>query len=77
MTLVKADKLEVIRLVVPAGKDIPTHKAKGEIVVQCLEGRVGFTAFGKTHTLEVGQLLCTCPKARRTRSRVSKMLPCF
>ena len=56
-TLVRAEQVEVIRLVVPAGKEIPEHKAKGEIVVQCLEGRVAFTAFGKTHNLEAGKLL--------------------
>ena len=49
--------IEVIRLIVPAGKEIPTHKAKGEIVVQCLEGKVAYSAFGKTHHLETGQLL--------------------
>jgi quercetin dioxygenase-like cupin family protein len=56
-TLVRAEQVEVIRLVIPAGKDIQEHKAKGEIVVQCLEGRVAFTAFGKTHKLETGKLL--------------------
>ena len=56
-TLVRAEQVEVIRLVVPAGKEIEEHKAKGEIVVQCLEGRVAFTAFGKTQTLEAGKLL--------------------
>jgi quercetin dioxygenase-like cupin family protein len=56
-TLVRAEQVEVIRLVVQAGKEIPEHKAKGEIVVQCLEGKVAFTAFGKTHTLEAGKLL--------------------
>lgn len=56
-TLVRAKDVEVIRLVVPAGKEIGEHKAKGELVVQCLEGRVGFTAFGKTQTLEAGKLL--------------------
>jgi quercetin dioxygenase-like cupin family protein len=50
-TLIRADQVEVIRLVVPAGMDIAEHKAKGEIVVQCLEGRVAFTAFGKTQNL--------------------------
>jgi quercetin dioxygenase-like cupin family protein len=50
--------LEVIRLVVPAGKEIEEHKAKGEIVVQCLEGKVAFTAFGKSQNLEAGQMLC-------------------
>src|SRR6266852_1996916 len=56
-TLVRAEQVEVIRLVVPAGKEIEEHKAKGEIVVQCLEGRVAFTAFGKTQNLEAGKLL--------------------
>ena len=55
-TLVRAEQVEVIRLVVPGGKQIEEHKAKGEIVVQCLEGRVAYTAFGKTHTLEAGKL---------------------
>jgi quercetin dioxygenase-like cupin family protein len=55
--LVRTDQVEVIRLVVPAGKEIEEHKAKGEITVQCLEGRVGFTAFGKTQNLEAGKLL--------------------
>ena len=56
-TLVRAEQVEVIRLVVPAGKEIEEHKAKGEILVHCLEGRVAFTAFGKTQTLEAGKLL--------------------
>jgi quercetin dioxygenase-like cupin family protein len=56
-TVVRAQQVEVIRLVVPAGKQIDEHKAKGEIIVQCLEGRVAFTAFGKTQNLEAGNLL--------------------
>ena len=56
-TLVKTDSIDVIRMIVPAGKEIPTHKAKGELVVQCLEGKIAFTACGKTHDLEAGQLL--------------------
>ena len=56
-TLVRAEQIEVIRLIVPAGKQIEEHKAKGEIVVHCLEGRVAFTAFGKMHNLEAGKLL--------------------
>ena len=56
-TLVRAAQVEVIRLVVPAGKTIDEHKAKGDIIVQCLEGRVAFTAFGKTQNLEAGKLM--------------------
>ena len=56
-TLVKTDLLEVIRLVIPAGKDIPLHQVIGEITVQCLEGRVAFTACGDTRALAAGQML--------------------
>lgn len=56
-TLVKTGDLEVIRLVVPAGKEIPTHNAPGEITVQCLEGRVLFTAHGQARELGAGQFL--------------------
>jgi quercetin dioxygenase-like cupin family protein len=56
-TLVKTDKLEVIRLVLPAGKEIPHHQVTGEITVQCLEGVVGFGVEGQTKVLEAGQLL--------------------
>jgi len=56
-TLVKTGDLELIRLVLPAGKEIPTHRAKGTITVQCLEGRVAFTAGGTTQELGPGQLL--------------------
>ncbi len=45
--LIKTERLEVIRLVVSAGKKIPSHKVTGEITVQCLEGRVAFTALGE------------------------------
>jgi quercetin dioxygenase-like cupin family protein len=55
--LLKGTTIELIRLVIPAGKELPTHKAKGEIVVQCLEGQIAFTALGKSQTLEAGQLL--------------------
>lgn len=56
-TLVKTDELEVIRLVLPAGKEIPPHKTPGEITVQCLEGVVNFTSERQTQVLEAGQLM--------------------
>ena len=56
-TLVKTADMDLIRLVVPAGKEIPTHKAPGEITVHCLEGRVIFTADGRAQKLAAGQLL--------------------
>src|SRR5437763_1484807 len=56
-TLVRTAEVEVIRLVVRSGKEIPEHKAKGDIVVQCLEGTVAFTFSGKTENLRPGDLL--------------------
>jgi quercetin dioxygenase-like cupin family protein len=56
-TLVKTADLELIRLILPAGKEIPSHKAPGEITVQCLEGRIAFTAEGKVQELTPGKLL--------------------
>ena len=56
-SIIKTANFEVIRLVLPAGKAIPTHKSPGEITVQCLEGRVTFTANGKTQDFTAGQLL--------------------
>lgn len=56
-TLLKTGAMEVLRMILPAGKVIPTHKARGEIIVQCLEGKIAFTAYGKTNELEAGHLL--------------------
>ena len=56
-TLFKTEKIEIIRLVMAAGKLLSEHKARGEITVHCLEGKLAFTAFGQTHELTAGQLL--------------------
>ena len=56
-TLIKTAHLEVIRLVLPKGKEIAEHKVDGEITVHCLEGRVVFTARGRSQELQAGQML--------------------
>ena len=56
-TLLKTGQMQLIRMVVPAGKEIPAHDAPGEITVQCIEGRVAFTASGVTQELGPGQLI--------------------
>jgi quercetin dioxygenase-like cupin family protein len=55
--LIKTNHMEVIRLVLPAGKELSEHKAPGDILMQCLEGRVAFTSLGKTVELGPGQLV--------------------
>jgi quercetin dioxygenase-like cupin family protein len=56
-TLVKTDRLEVVRLAVPAGKELPHHQVAGEITVLCLQGRVAFTAGATVRELRAGQML--------------------
>jgi quercetin dioxygenase-like cupin family protein len=55
--LVKDEDLEILRLVIPRGKEIPTHKARGAITVHCLEGRVAFTADDVARELGPGELI--------------------
>lgn len=56
-TLIKSPHVEVIRMVLPAGKVLSEHKAPGETLVQCLEGRIAFTTLGTTKQLEPGDML--------------------
>jgi nucleotide-binding universal stress UspA family protein/quercetin dioxygenase-like cupin family protein len=56
-TLVRTAAMEVVRLIVRSGQEIPHRKAKGELIVHCLEGQVALTALGKTRMLEAGQML--------------------
>jgi quercetin dioxygenase-like cupin family protein len=55
--LVKTSEIEVLRLVIPLGKEIAMHKAPGPITVQCLEGRIAFSAHGSTQELDAGKFL--------------------
>jgi quercetin dioxygenase-like cupin family protein len=56
-TIVKTDQLEVIRIVLRAGSELPTHQVPGEITVQCVEGKVAFTIGDVTRELRAGALL--------------------
>ena len=56
-TLVKTDCLEVIRLVLAAGKEIKRHSVSGQITVQCLEGNVVLSTDESECQLTTGKLL--------------------
>ncbi|MBX3414795.1 MAG: cupin domain-containing protein [Pirellulales bacterium] len=56
-TLIKTDTLEVIRIVMAAGKTLPSHAVAGEITVQCLEGRVEFYIDETKRELTAGSML--------------------
>lgn len=60
-TLMKTAGLELIRLVIPAGKEIPPHRVSGETTVQCLEGQVVFYHDGKALEMLPGDMMHLCP----------------
>lgn len=55
--ILKAEQLEVVRLVLPAGKEWTEHKAPGEITVQCIEGSIEFRTPGVLQVLEPGDFI--------------------
>ena len=55
--LLENDSFKMMRLVLPAGKEIPEHKAPKEIVVQCVLGNVDFTTMGETHSMRPASML--------------------
>ena len=55
--LFKTGELEVMRVVMPAGKTMPAHKVRGEITIHCLEGQVDLLAGGKTQRMKADQLV--------------------
>ena len=57
VALFKAEDLEVMRLVLPAGRSLPPHKVPGEITIHCIEGALDVTADDQSHVLRAGQLL--------------------
>lgn len=61
--ILKAGQLEVMRVVLPAGKTMSEHRTPGEVTVQCLEGTVELQAAGTTHLLRQGDLVHFEPRA--------------
>jgi quercetin dioxygenase-like cupin family protein len=54
--LLKTTDLEVMRLVLTAGKWLPEHKVLGEVTIQCLEGAIELEAHQKMQMLRAGQM---------------------
>ena len=55
--LFKSVDLEVMRLVLLAGKSLPQHKVPGEITIHCLEGSLDVELDDATVRLEARELL--------------------
>jgi quercetin dioxygenase-like cupin family protein len=56
-TILKAAQLELIRIVLLAGKEMREHKFPGEITVQCIEGLIELRAIEKVLELIPGNLV--------------------
>jgi quercetin dioxygenase-like cupin family protein len=56
--LFKTQELEVIRMVLHAGKEVPEHSVPGEMTLQCLKGKVELRLQDGTRSLQEGQLAC-------------------
>lgn len=68
--ILKAGQLEVMRVVLPAGKSMREHQTPGEVTVQCLEGAVEFKAGDTTHLLRAGDLVHLQPRAQHALTAV-------
>ncbi|MCG6867807.1 MAG: hypothetical protein LJE91_03495 [Gammaproteobacteria bacterium] len=60
--------MELIRLVIPVGKEFSNHKVSGPCVIHCIDGEIALTAMGKTQALTLGQLLYLMPGEPRSVS---------
>lgn len=56
--LYKSDHLEVFRMILLAGHEMPDHQVAGEVTVQCLEGRVEFIIGTTRDVMQSGDLKC-------------------
>jgi quercetin dioxygenase-like cupin family protein len=59
--IVKTGEMELIRIVLPAGKGIPNHNVPGPITIQCVSGKIAVTAMGTTQKLNYNQLIHLIP----------------
>jgi quercetin dioxygenase-like cupin family protein len=58
----KTAHIELMRLVLPAGKSMPEHWVEGEVTLQCLEGAFELEAHGRRQTVQVGQMVYLGPR---------------
>ena len=75
--LFKAAQLEVIRLVLLAGKGLAEHTAPGEITLLCLEGLVWFQSTGAEQRMRPGDfvhLAAGAPHSLRAEENSSLLL---
>ncbi|MEC4747624.1 hypothetical protein [Methylomicrobium sp. Wu6] len=59
--IAKTVEMELVRLVLSAGKEFAGHKVSGPCVIHCITGEVECPAMGTTQALTSGQLLYLMP----------------
>lgn len=57
IALAKTGELELIRMILPEGKQIPEHHVPGEVTLLCLQGEIAVDAYGGSRVLRAGQML--------------------
>jgi quercetin dioxygenase-like cupin family protein len=61
---VKSSQLEVMRLVLHAGKSISEHCVNGEMTLQCIEGEIELSAHGGVQLLRPHELVFLAANVR-------------
>lgn len=77
LALFKSEGVEVLRMVLRAGRSVPQHHVDEEVTVQCLEGEVEFQAGERTQILQPAQLIWlkpNTPYAMRALSDASLLM---
>lgn len=73
----KSEQLEIMRIVLGAGKSVPEHQVNGEMTLQCIEGEVEVLAHGTCRTLhpyEMVFLAANVPYALRAARNSSLLM---
>lgn len=78
--IVKGRDIEVMRLVLAAGKTLPDHQVPGEVTLLCLEGTAELQAHGNLQVMRTGDLVYLRgdePHALRALEDASLLLTIF
>lgn len=55
--IVRDGHIEVMRLLLPAGKSLPEHSVPGPMTLHCLQGVVDVRAHGASRPMRAGELM--------------------
>jgi quercetin dioxygenase-like cupin family protein len=58
----KTTHIELMRLVLSAGKSMPDHQVDGEVTLQCLEGAFDLEAHGRRQKVRAGEMVYLGPR---------------